>query len=128
MSFDDISEEILTMVAEALFEVGELQDLASFNIALGKTSTAAARWLYREVYLDFSGKEAPHTSAIMNVLLEKPEYRLFVHELFVIMPPTLFELKGNIQSRYSSYVLKILPLLPALRSFKYVLISDTELN
>lgn len=126
MSFQDLSEDVLTMIAEALSEVGEVQDLASLNIALGKTSTAAARWLYREVVLDFSGEEAPHTSAILNVLLRKPEYRPFVQDLIVRMDPSLFEFIGNIQSRYSEYVLKVLPLLPTLQSFRYVSTSDTK--
>ncbi len=58
MPFHDINEDVLTMIAEALYSVGEKQDLASLNIALGQPSTAAARWLYRDIELDFSAVEA----------------------------------------------------------------------
>ncbi len=126
MPFHDINEDVLTMIAEALYKVGEKQDLASFSIALGKTSTAAVRWLYRDIELDFSAVEAPRTSAILNVLLRKPEHGTFVQKLTVTMEPALFSVDGRLQSRYSNYILWLLPLLPGLQSFRYVLVSNAE--
>ena len=121
MPFIDLNEDVLTMFAEALYKIGKKQDLASFNIVLGKTSsTVAARWLYRDVERDFSPIEAPHTCAILKVLLTRPGYRTFVRSLTVTMPPTLFNLKGNVHSRYSKYILWLLPLLPGLHTFRYV--------
>ena len=43
------------------------------------------------------------------------------------MEPTLFNIDGGIQSRYSNRVLKLLPLLPGRQSFTYVLLSDIEI-
>jgi hypothetical protein len=126
MPFHDINEDVLTMIAEALYKVGKKQDLASFSIALGKTSTATVRWLYRDIELDFSAVEAPRTSAILNVLLRKPEYGPFVHKLTVTMEPALFSVDGRLQSRYSDYILWLLPLLPGLQSFRYLLVSNAE--
>lgn len=126
MHFCDINEDVLTMIAEALYNAGQKHDLASLGIALGKTSTAAVRWLYRDIELDFSAVEAPRTSAILNVLLRKPEYGLFVQKLTVTMEPALFSVDGRLQSRYSEYIVWLLPLLPGLQSFRYLLVSNAK--
>ena len=117
MSFYKFNEDVIASIAEAVSEdfanfyspdltdsylqMGKLyikaekQDLASLSVVLGNTSTAATRWLYRDVKLNFSGAEVPWTYSVLKILHEKPEYRSFVHNLRVIIEPSLFNIDGG---------------------------------
>lgn len=126
--------DLIHMIAGELYKVGTPLDLYNLYRLVASPATAAPTvgtplvesWLYRKVDLDFAGAESVGTTRLLKSLFdEKLDVRKYVRQLTVTIGPTAmrqggagFRQRRIALGRYLQYVLKMIPLLPNLKTFR----------
>ncbi|KAI4188564.1 MAG: hypothetical protein LQ346_005290 [Caloplaca aetnensis] len=127
--------DLIHMIAGELYKVGTPLDLYNLYRLVASPATAAPTvgtplvesWLYRKVDLDFAGAESVGTTRLLKSLFdEKLDVRKYVRQLTVTIGPTAmrqggagFRQRRIALGRYLQYVLKMIPLLPNLKTFRW---------
>ncbi|KAL8829498.1 MAG: hypothetical protein Q9170_006145 [Blastenia crenularia] len=130
-TLETLPEDVLYCIAAKLHEVGTPGDLYSFYLSLVPAATAqgaslaiASRiikpWLYHKVDLDFAGAESVGTTQLLRTLFDNAsDTQKHVLQLTVTIGPLVFRFHRSRVGRYLDYILKLIPLLPQLQTFRW---------